>query len=142
MGVVIVGCNFCSSGDIYDPITEGKINSVIILNPVLVCCKRVFVCAYHQCVLTEWVFVNLTVVLFFLFSQLPVIVFPKHSVVVKGDGSVNRVKRDWVIPPVNVLENSRKQFPEELVKVSTHAEQLIARKHTLKINGDSFIRFN
>lgn len=71
--------------------------------------------------MTEWVFVNLTVVLFILFTQLPEIVFPKHSVVVMGDGSVNRVKRDWVIPPVNVLENSRKQFPEELVKVSTHA---------------------
>lgn len=48
------------------------------------------------------------------------ILFPWHSVVVKGDGSVNRVKRDWVIPPVNVLENSRKQFPEELVKVSVY----------------------
>lgn len=65
-------------------------------------------------------FVNVTVVLFavFLLYQMPEILFPWHSVVVKGDGSVNRVKRDWVIPPVNVLENSRKQFPEELVKVS------------------------
>lgn len=54
---------------------------------------------------------------------MPEILFPRHSVVVKGDGSVNRVKRDWVIPPVNVLENSRKQFPEELVKVSVYTKK-------------------
>lgn len=59
----------------------------------------------------------------FLLCQVPEILFPRHSVVVKGDGSVNRVKRDWVIPPVNVLENSRKQFPEELVKVSVYTEK-------------------
>ncbi|KAG1964566.1 cadherin-2 [Pimephales promelas] len=52
-------------------------------------------------------------------ETVPVILFPRHSVVVKDDGSVNRVKRDWVIPPVNVLENSRKQFPEELVKIQS-----------------------
>uniref|UniRef100_A0A672PQ46 Cadherin-2-like n=1 Tax=Sinocyclocheilus grahami TaxID=75366 RepID=A0A672PQ46_SINGR len=40
-----------------------------------------------------------------------------------GDGSVNRVKRDWVIPPVNVLENSRKQFPEELVKIQSDKDK-------------------
>uniref|UniRef100_A0A8C5AAI0 Cadherin 2 n=1 Tax=Gadus morhua TaxID=8049 RepID=A0A8C5AAI0_GADMO len=28
-----------------------------------------------------------------------------------------RVKRDWVIPPINVPENSRGQFPEELVRI-------------------------
>uniref|UniRef100_A0A671QZP6 Cadherin-2-like n=1 Tax=Sinocyclocheilus anshuiensis TaxID=1608454 RepID=A0A671QZP6_9TELE len=51
------------------------------------------------------------------------ILFPWHSVVVKGDGSVNRMKRDWVIPPVNVLENSRKQFPEELVKIQSDRDK-------------------
>uniref|UniRef100_A0A8C5B0Y0 Cadherin 2 n=1 Tax=Gadus morhua TaxID=8049 RepID=A0A8C5B0Y0_GADMO len=46
------------------------------------------------------------------------IVFPWHSQVVGGDGSVvRRVKRDWVIPPINVPENSRGQFPEELVRI-------------------------
>ncbi len=59
----------------------------------------------------------------FLLYQVTEIQFPLHSVVVKGDGSVNRVKRDWVIPPVNVLENSRKQFPEELVKVSVYTKK-------------------
>uniref|UniRef100_A0A672RRY5 Cadherin-2 n=1 Tax=Sinocyclocheilus grahami TaxID=75366 RepID=A0A672RRY5_SINGR len=55
--------------------------------------------------------------------DVPEILFPWHSVVVKGDGSVNRVKRDWVIPPVNVLENSRKQFPEELVKIQSDRDK-------------------
>uniref|UniRef100_A0A671QZJ1 Cadherin-2-like n=1 Tax=Sinocyclocheilus anshuiensis TaxID=1608454 RepID=A0A671QZJ1_9TELE len=56
-------------------------------------------------------------------KQVPEILFPWHSVVVKGDGSVNRMKRDWVIPPVNVLENSRKQFPEELVKIQSDRDK-------------------
>lgn len=84
---------------------------------------------------------------FFFTCQVPEILFPRHSVVVKGDGSVNRVKRDWVIPPVNVLENSRKQFPEELVKVSVYTKtnntgsscKVYSKKCTIKINGNSFI---
>lgn len=35
----------------------------------------------------------------------------------KGEGVV-RVKRDWIIPPIRVLENS-KQVPENLVQVTT-----------------------
>lgn len=34
----------------------------------------------------------------------------------KGNGVV-RVKRDWIIPPIRVLENS-KQVPEDLVQVT------------------------
>lgn len=57
---------------------------------------------------------------------VPEIVFPWHSVVVKGDGTVRRVKRDWVIPPINVPENSRGQFPEDLVRVRrTHTHKHI-----------------
>uniref|UniRef100_A0A3P9PA57 Cadherin 2, type 1, N-cadherin (neuronal) n=1 Tax=Poecilia reticulata TaxID=8081 RepID=A0A3P9PA57_POERE len=37
-------------------------------------------------------------------------------VVVGGDGTMRRVKRDWVIPPINVPENSRGQFPEDLIR--------------------------
>ncbi|KAG7244861.1 hypothetical protein INR49_029158, partial [Caranx melampygus] len=51
-----------------------------------------------------------------LTQQLPVILFPWHSVVVRGDGTLRRVKRDWVIPPINVPENSRGQFPEDLIR--------------------------
>lgn len=52
-----------------------------------------------------------------LTQQQPEILFPWRSVIVKGDGTVRRVKRDWVIPPINVPENSRGQFPEDLVRV-------------------------
>lgn len=56
---------------------------------------------------------------------LPEILFPWRSVIVKGDGTVRRVKRDWVIPPINVPENSRGQFPEDLVRVRhTHRERV------------------
>uniref|UniRef100_A0A669E1G1 Cadherin 2, type 1, N-cadherin (neuronal) n=1 Tax=Oreochromis niloticus TaxID=8128 RepID=A0A669E1G1_ORENI len=49
-----------------------------------------------------------------LTQQVPEILFPWRSVVVRGDGTLRRVKRDWVIPPINVPENSRGQFPEDL----------------------------
>lgn len=52
-----------------------------------------------------------------LTQQVPEILFPWRSVVVRGDGTLRRVKRDWVIPPINVPENSRGQFPEDLVRV-------------------------
>ncbi|XP_058494075.1 cadherin-2-like isoform X1 [Solea solea] len=52
-----------------------------------------------------------------LIRRLPEILFPWRSVVVGGDGTVRRVKRDWVIPPINVPENSRGQFPEDLVRI-------------------------
>lgn len=57
-------------------------------------------------------------------QQVREIVFPWHSLVVGDDGSLRRVKRDWVIPPINVPENSRGQFPEELVRVGeTHTQR-------------------
>ena len=63
------------------------------------------------------------------FRRVPEIVFPWHSQVVGGDGSVvRRVKRDWVIPPINVPENSRGQFPEELVRV--RESPVTKAKHT------------
>lgn len=36
----------------------------------------------------------------------------------KHNGFLQRQKRDWVIPPINVPENSRGTFPQELVRVS------------------------
>lgn len=60
-----------------------------------------------------------------LTQHLPEILFPWRSMIVKGDGTVRRVKRDWVIPPINVPENSRGQFPEDLVRVRhTHREHV------------------
>ncbi|XP_055779147.1 cadherin-2-like [Salvelinus fontinalis] len=56
-------------------------------------------------------------------QQAREIVFPWHSLVVGDDGSLRRVKRDWVIPPINVPENSRGQFPEELVRIRSDRDK-------------------
>uniref|UniRef100_H3CYP9 Cadherin 2, type 1, N-cadherin (neuronal) n=1 Tax=Tetraodon nigroviridis TaxID=99883 RepID=H3CYP9_TETNG len=58
-----------------------------------------------------------------LTQQLPEILFPWRSVIVKGDGTVRRVKRDWVIPVINVPENSRGQFPEDLVRIRSDRDK-------------------
>ncbi|KAF3691359.1 Cadherin-2 Neural cadherin [Channa argus] len=58
-----------------------------------------------------------------LTQRVPEILFPWHSVVVKGDGTLKRVKRDWVIPPINVPENSRGQFPEDLVRIRSDRDR-------------------
>uniref|UniRef100_A0A3B4YC89 Cadherin 2, type 1, N-cadherin (neuronal) n=1 Tax=Seriola lalandi dorsalis TaxID=1841481 RepID=A0A3B4YC89_SERLL len=58
-----------------------------------------------------------------LTQRVPVILFPWHSVVVRGDGTLRRVKRDWVIPPINVPENSRGQFPEDLVRIRSDRDK-------------------
>nr|XP_019957539.1 PREDICTED: cadherin-2A-like [Paralichthys olivaceus] len=41
------------------------------------------------------------------------IVFPSRNT----DSQLKRMKRDWVIPPINVPENSRGPFPQELVRI-------------------------
>uniref|UniRef100_A0A7N8Y1Z8 Cadherin 2, type 1, N-cadherin (neuronal) n=1 Tax=Mastacembelus armatus TaxID=205130 RepID=A0A7N8Y1Z8_9TELE len=56
-------------------------------------------------------------------ERVPEILFPWHSVVVRGDGTLKRVKRDWVIPPINVPENSRGQFPEDLVRIRSDRDK-------------------
>uniref|UniRef100_A0A3Q3RBQ0 Cadherin domain-containing protein n=1 Tax=Monopterus albus TaxID=43700 RepID=A0A3Q3RBQ0_MONAL len=58
-----------------------------------------------------------------LTQRVPEILFPWHSVVVRGDGALRRVKRDWVIPPISVPENSRGQFPEDLVRIRSDRDK-------------------
>ena len=60
-------------------------------------------------------------------QQIQEILFPRQQ---RADGgSLKRMKRDWVIPPINVPENSRGPFPQELVRV--RAESLPSnRKQT------------
>ncbi|XP_034736462.1 cadherin-2-like [Etheostoma cragini] len=58
-----------------------------------------------------------------LTQRIPEILFPWRSVVVRGDGTLRRVKRDWVIPPINVPENSRGQFPEDLVRIRSDRDK-------------------
>lgn len=48
---------------------------------------------------------------------------PPPLILFSGSGSngskgLRRQKRDWVIPPINVAENSRGPFPQMLVSVS------------------------
>lgn len=49
-------------------------------------------------------------------TQAVVIRFPPRQN--SGSGKLRRQKRDWVIPPINVPENSRGPFPQMLVSVS------------------------
>ncbi|XP_054644861.1 cadherin-2-like [Dunckerocampus dactyliophorus] len=58
-----------------------------------------------------------------LTQRAPEILFPWRSVVVGGNGGLRRVKRDWVIPPINVPENSRGQFPEDLVRIRSDRDK-------------------
>uniref|UniRef100_A0A3B4A8W5 Cadherin domain-containing protein n=1 Tax=Periophthalmus magnuspinnatus TaxID=409849 RepID=A0A3B4A8W5_9GOBI len=46
-------------------------------------------------------------------NDLKEIVFPARN----ADSQLKRMKRDWVIPPINVPENSRGPFPQELVRI-------------------------
>ncbi|XP_010785473.1 cadherin-2 [Notothenia coriiceps] len=46
-------------------------------------------------------------------EDLQEIVFPLRNT----DSQLKRMKRDWVIPPINVPENSRGPFPQELVRI-------------------------
>ena len=51
-------------------------------------------------------------------KDLKEIVFPSRNM----DSQLKRMKRDWVIPPINVPENSRGPFPQELVRVTLHTQ--------------------
>lgn len=48
-------------------------------------------------------------------QEIEEIVFPRPPA--RSDGRLQRQKRDWVIPPINLPENSRGPFPQELVRV-------------------------
>lgn len=51
-------------------------------------------------------------------SQPKVIKFSRKHQRGSGANGLRRQKRDWVIPPINVPENSRGPFPHLLVRVS------------------------
>jgi cadherin 4 type 1 (R-cadherin) len=48
--------------------------------------------------------------------------FPRQQEI--SSKGLRRQKRDWVIPPVNVPENSRGPFPQMLVSVSNLSDWL------------------
>ncbi|MEQ2158689.1 hypothetical protein GOODEAATRI_015038, partial [Goodea atripinnis] len=55
-------------------------------------------------------------------APLPVIMFPGSPI--NSIRGLRRQKRDWVIPPINVAENSRGPFPQMLVSVSDRFDWL------------------
>ncbi|XP_047230302.1 cadherin-2-like [Girardinichthys multiradiatus] len=66
-----------------------------------------------------------------LTQQVPEVLFPWRNTVVSGDGTVRRVKRDWVIPPINVPENSRGPFPEVLVTIRSNKDKNLNLRYSV-----------
>ncbi|GCB62850.1 hypothetical protein scyTo_0013123 [Scyliorhinus torazame] len=54
-------------------------------------------------------------------QNIPVIAFPRLPL--EHQGQLKRQKRDWVIPPINVPENSRGPFPQELVRIRSDRDK-------------------
>ncbi|KAG7488333.1 hypothetical protein MATL_G00034320 [Megalops atlanticus] len=55
-------------------------------------------------------------------QQVREIVFPLWHAA-GGDGLLKRTRRDWVIPAINVPENSRGPFPQELVRIRSDRDK-------------------
>ncbi|XP_075440947.1 cadherin-2 isoform X2 [Ascaphus truei] len=56
------------------------------------------------------------------------IVFPPQR---KHNGYLQRQKRDWVIPPINVPENSRGTFPQELVRIRSDRDKNLSLRYSV-----------
>ncbi|KAM8862525.1 cadherin-4-like isoform 2-T2 [Spinachia spinachia] len=59
----------------------------------------------------------------------PVIVFPGSTP--NRSRGLRRQKRDWVIPPVNVAENSRGPFPQMLVSIRSDQDKAITIRYSV-----------
>lgn len=64
-------------------------------------------------------------------SQPKVIKFSRKHQRSSSASGLRRQKRDWVIPPINVPENSRGPFPHMLVRVSDSLNNPRKYTHTL-----------
>ncbi|XP_029447031.1 cadherin-2 [Rhinatrema bivittatum] len=49
----------------------------------------------------------------------------------KHGGHLSRQKRDWVIPPINVPENSRGSFPQELVRIRSDRDSSLSLRYSV-----------
>uniref|UniRef100_A0A146W698 Cadherin-4 n=1 Tax=Fundulus heteroclitus TaxID=8078 RepID=A0A146W698_FUNHE len=59
----------------------------------------------------------------------PAIMFPGSRM--NRTGGLRRQKRDWVIPPINVAENSRGPFPQMLVSIRSDQDQDISIRYSI-----------
>uniref|UniRef100_A0A3P9NNZ0 Cadherin-4 n=1 Tax=Poecilia reticulata TaxID=8081 RepID=A0A3P9NNZ0_POERE len=62
-------------------------------------------------------------------APTPVIMFSGSRV--NSTGGLRRQKRDWVIPPINVAENSRGPFPQMLVSIRSDQDQDISIRYSI-----------
>ncbi|CAO2593348.1 Cdh2 [Lemmus lemmus] len=61
--------------------------------------------------------------------EIEEIVFPRQ--LAKHSGSLQRQKRDWVIPPINLPENSRGPFPQELVRIRSDRDKNLSLRYSV-----------
>ncbi|KAI5104733.1 cadherin-2 precursor, partial [Silurus meridionalis] len=60
-------------------------------------------------------------------QSLPEIIIPSRQV----SSQLKRMKRDWVIPPINVPENSRGPFPQELVRIRSDHDNKVNLRYSV-----------
>ncbi|CAO2593285.1 Cdh2 [Lemmus lemmus] len=65
--------------------------------------------------------------------EIEEIVFPRQ--LSKHSGSLQRQKRDWVIPPINLTENSRGPFPQELVRIRSDRDKNLSLRYSVNGSG-------
>uniref|UniRef100_A0A452V8Q4 Cadherin-2 n=1 Tax=Ursus maritimus TaxID=29073 RepID=A0A452V8Q4_URSMA len=62
-------------------------------------------------------------------QEIEEIVFPRQAT--KHNGHLQRQKRDWVIPPINLPENSRGPFPQELVRIRSDRDKNLSLRYSV-----------
>uniref|UniRef100_F7I6V3 Cadherin-2 n=1 Tax=Callithrix jacchus TaxID=9483 RepID=F7I6V3_CALJA len=62
-------------------------------------------------------------------TEVEEIVFPRQ--LGKHSGHLQRQKRDWVIPPINLPENSRGPFPQELVRIRSDRDKNLSLRYSV-----------
>ncbi|XP_057189774.1 cadherin-2 isoform X1 [Triplophysa rosa] len=60
-------------------------------------------------------------------THIPEIVIPSHPI----NTSLRRIKRGWVIPPINVAENSRGPFPMNLVRIRSDNDERVSLRYSV-----------
>uniref|UniRef100_A0A8C3AB46 Cadherin-4 n=1 Tax=Cyclopterus lumpus TaxID=8103 RepID=A0A8C3AB46_CYCLU len=64
-------------------------------------------------------------------SQPRVIKFPRRHLRGSSANGLRRQKRDWVIPPINVPENSRGPFPHMLVRIRSDQDKAAGIRYSI-----------